>query len=467
MESCKLDPHSVLGPGRHPCRVAILSALIFFGLTGGAWATEAVAQTPPRVTLPEILQRIGTASPELRRADGLVEAARERVAPAGALPDPMLTAGFMNVPVPTLDFGREGMSMAVLELGQRFPAPGIRSAQSRIANARVEELTHRRDEVALSLRVGAAERYAEVLFIDETMGVLADMQGFLAELAELARVRFSEGTATQADVVRTLTEITRIDERVSGLRGERSRAEAGLSALFDTPLTPGFAPDLPEAWARLRSVPVTSEGFTRTLPDSMNETGLPPLPELLERARQEHPRLVAAEAAVAVREAEVELAVRERRPDVAVMVGYGVRQGMEDVWSATVSVGLPVFRSRKQGPLVRAASHDLAVEREEVLGARAERDALVNAAWSDLVRARERFHLVERLVLPQATATVESAMAGFRTGSEGTSFLSVLDALMTLYTSEMERARAARDLALALVRLDGATGSVPLLDLEP
>lgn len=467
MKSRKLLLCSAPGRRRPHGRVAAVSMLLLFGLMGGPWAAQAEAQTPSSVTLSDLLDRIGAASPELRRAEGLVEASRERVAPAGALPDPMLTAGFMNVPVPTFDLEGGGMSMAVLELGQRFPARGVRVVRTRIANARVEEAAHRRDDVALSLRIGAAEHYAEILFIDETIDVLVGMQGFLEELAELARIRFSEGAATQADVVRTLTEITRIDERVSELRGARSRAEAGLSAMFDAPLPPGFAAQLPEGWARLRLIPVTSEGFTRVLPESMPETALPPLSELLDRATREHPGLLAADAAVAVMEAQVELADRERRPDVAVMVGYGVRQGMDDVWSATVSVGLPVFGGRKQEPLVRAASHDLAAEREEARSARAEQVALLTAAWSDLVRARERFHLVDRLVLPQATATVESALAGFRGGAAGASFLSVLDALLTLYTSEMERARAARDLTLALVRLEGATGSVPLLDLDP
>ncbi len=467
MEECKLEPRPGHGRGhRHP-RAPTLVALILLGLAGGAWASTVAAQTPPRVTLPELLVRLGAGSPELRRSEGLVEAARERVSPAGALPDPMLTTGFMNLPVPTFDLKGEGMSMAVVELGQRFPAPGVRAAQTRIAGARVEALTHRRDEVALSLRVRVAELYAEILLVDETLGVLAEMQGFLEELVELTRVRLSEGASTQADVIRTMTEVTRVDERVSELRGQRSRAEAALSALFDTPLPPGFAVQVPAGWTRLRSVPLTSQGFTRTVPESMSETGLPTLPELLERARREHPTLAAADAAVAVMEAEVELAERERRPDFAVMLGYGVRPGMDDVWSATVSVGLPVFRGRKQDPLIRAASLDLAAEREAVRSAWAERDALVNAVWSDLVRARERLHLVDRLVVPQAMATVESALAGFRTGSEGTSFLSVLDALMTLYTSQMERARAAYDLTLALVRLEGATGSVPLLDLEP
>jgi outer membrane protein, heavy metal efflux system len=467
MEACTPSSRLVHRSGDRPFRVAVMAGLLLAGVAGGPWTARAVAQTPPSVTLPELLDRLDVASPEIRRAEGLVEAARERVAPAGALPDPMLTAGFMNVPVPTLDLGREGMSMAVVEVGQRFPARGVRSAQTRIANARVEELLHRREETALSLRVQVAELYAEVLFIDESMGVLEEMQGFLDELAELARVRLAEGTGTQADMIRTLTEITRIDERMSELRGDRFRAEAGLSALLDEPVPPGFEARLPAGWRALRSIPVTTRGFARTTPDSMPETALPPLFELLERSGREHPRLLAAAAAVAVVDADMDLAERERRPDVSVMVGYGARPGMDDMWSATVSVGLPVFRARKQEPLVRAASHELAAERESAHGVRVEQHALVTAAWSDLVRARERLHLVERLVLPQATATVESALAGFRTGSEGASFLSVLDALMTLYTSEMERARAALDLTRALVRLEGATGSVPLLELEP
>jgi outer membrane protein, heavy metal efflux system len=442
-------------------RVGCLLAVAMLAIAGGVHA-----QTPPGIALADLLHRLETENPELHRAEALREAARDRVDPAGALPDPMVTAGLMNLPAWSLDLGMEGMSMAVLELGQRFPAPGVREARVRSAKAGVEQASHRRDALALELRVQVAEGYAELLYLDESLAVLERTRALLRELAEIAGVRLGEGYGAQADVVRTHTELARIEERVSDLRGERTRAEAALSALLEGSLPPGFQVDRPHAWGRLLALQATPDDFAAVVPDRLPGLGLPPVSELLEQALARHPRIAAAQAGFASQEAERLLAERERRPDIEVMLGYGMRSGNGNMWSASVSVPVPLFRGRKQDPLVRAAAGEAEAARSEVRKERSDLEARITAAWSDLARARERFHLVERLVLPQATTTVESAMSAFRAGSEGVSFLSVLESLTTLLASETERARSARDLAVASARLDGAAGTAFFLDPE-
>jgi outer membrane protein, heavy metal efflux system len=433
----------------------------------GATGTEVSAQAPAAQTLRELLERLERENPELARARHSGEAARERVAPAGALPDPMVTAGLMNLPVGTVDLSREGMSMAVLEIGQRFPAPGVRDARTRAAEARWRELEHRREERALELRFDVAQAYAELLFLDDALGTLDRSRELLRELGEMTLSRLSVGSAGQAEVVRTQAELTRLDERASDLRGARARTEASLRALLDSALAPGFGVRRPEAWERLLAMAPASGAFAPTLPTSDTVGGIPSLEELRERATREHPSVLAATEVVGAASADSRLAEQERRPDVSVMLGYGHRAGMDNLWSVSMSVGVPLFRGRKQEPLARAAGMDLEGARDDARKASAEVDAQVLAAWSDLLRSRERFHLTDRLLLPQATATVEAAMAGFRAGSEGASFLPVLDALLTLLAAELEGARAARDLSVAAARLEAAVGLTLFPDPDP
>ncbi|CAN5720117.1 hypothetical protein BH23GEM11_BH23GEM11_05810 [soil metagenome] len=452
-------------PRRSRSGSAILGAVVFLAVSG-ATGVEAGAQVPGVQTLPELLERLERENPELARARQSGDAARERVSPAGALPDPMVTAGLMNLPLGTVDLGREGMSMAVLEIGQRFPAPGVRDARTRAAEARWRELEHRREERALDLRFDVAEAYAELLFLDEAVGVLDRSRELLRELGEMTLSRLSVGSAGQAEVVRTQAELTRVDERASDLRGARARTEASLRALLDSALVPGFGVRRPETWERLLAMAPASGAFAPTLPTSDSVLGIPPLEELLERAAREHPSVLAATEVVATASADRRLAAQERRPDLSVMLGYGHRSGRDDLWSVSMSVGVPLFRGRKQEPLARAARMDLEGTRDAARTASAEIDAQVMAAWSDLLRSRERFHLTDRLLLPQATATVEASMAAFRAGSEGASFLPVLDALLTLLAAELERARAARDLSVAAARLEAAVGFTLFSDSE-
>src|SRR5687768_4204170 len=65
---------------------------------------------PLRRLLAEAIQN----SPEIRAARKEQEAAAERVAPAGALGDPMLEAGILNLPASSLSFSREDMTMKML-----------------------------------------------------------------------------------------------------------------------------------------------------------------------------------------------------------------------------------------------------------------------------------------------------------------------------------------------------------------
>ena len=79
----------------------------------------------PRMTF---MQRI-------RAAGARLDAARSRIAPAGARPDPMIMAGFQNVPAARPSLSREDMTMAMvgvsqtITLGEVLLAPVARRAQ--------------------------------------------------------------------------------------------------------------------------------------------------------------------------------------------------------------------------------------------------------------------------------------------------------------------------------------------------
>ncbi|MEK7754951.1 MAG: TolC family protein, partial [Acidobacteriota bacterium] len=72
-------------------------------------------------------------NPELRAAAKETEAAGERVRPAGALEDPMLEAGLLNVPIQPFRLNREDMTMKMLGLSQKLPYPGKRALREQVA----------------------------------------------------------------------------------------------------------------------------------------------------------------------------------------------------------------------------------------------------------------------------------------------------------------------------------------------
>ena len=130
------------------------AAVIALASAGSACAQNLSVQAPAvvsvavdpggdRAAAPALGTLIGEAlqnNPELRAAAKETEAAGERVRPAGALDDPMLEAGLLNVPVQSWRLNREDMTMKMLGLSQKLPYPGKRALREQVAEKDAESV---------------------------------------------------------------------------------------------------------------------------------------------------------------------------------------------------------------------------------------------------------------------------------------------------------------------------------------
>ena len=94
------------------------------------------------VALKALVSEALTNNPEIKAALNEKEAASQRVSPAGALDDPMLEAGVINVPFASSTFRREDMTMKMLGLSQRLPYPGKRALRREVAAKDAESIEH-------------------------------------------------------------------------------------------------------------------------------------------------------------------------------------------------------------------------------------------------------------------------------------------------------------------------------------
>ena len=95
--------------------------------------------------------------PSVRAARERLSAARARIGPVGALPDPMLSVGIMNVPVAEPGLG-DFMTMTTVSAQQSFPYPGKRSLAGRASelDARAAERRLRAVENEVAAAAGSA-----------------------------------------------------------------------------------------------------------------------------------------------------------------------------------------------------------------------------------------------------------------------------------------------------------------------
>lgn len=441
-------------------RVAILVLLFVSGTA--AQAQDARAQT---TNLESLLVEADSASPRIAAALSVAEGASARIPQAGALPDPMLGIGFMNIPVTDPGIGNDMMTMTQLQLSTRFPWPGKLGLREDAATVRAEaaewEVRHARNQVRADVKAA----YYEIYFVDRAIAVTTRNGALLGRLADLTASRYAVGSGRQPDVLKAQVERTRLaDQRVT-LRERRARAEARLNALLgrptDTPVLGTALPDIVRsaALADGGGAPAfTSVALEEDAEDPAAQSGpLPDVRELQRLAVEHNPGIRAQELRTVAEERERALAGVAKRPDVSVSASYSFRQGLGDFLSVMVSAPIPVFARRKQDQGVAEAE---ARVQESRFSLSAQVDALngeIASLVADLRRARDQLTLLEEGILPQARTGLSSATAAYRVG--GVDFLTLLDAQVTLFRHELDYHRLLADFATNVAALERAVGT--------
>ena len=431
-----------------------------------------IAQRPaPSADVVDSLITLALAvSPMVAAARARVDAALARVGPAGARPDPLLTAGIQNLPLgseaPTN--GPDPMTMRTIGVSQRFPFPGKVALQQRVAQRQVDAaramlLTARLD-VARQVR----DAYYDVAFADQALAVVAGQRDVLAGIVRVTAARYTAGASAQRDVLAARVRAAQLGDQASDLLEQRRAALAALNALLnqesDTPLGPASIPGRVAAAAVADSASAIHFA-AQSLGARVADSPLLPLDSIQQLAVDNSPMLREHEARIAAQAARLALAEKATRPDVDVSVQYGQRNGLTDMLTAQVSIPIPIQHARNQ-------DLDVAAARDELVALHAEHQAQVNdlrartaGLVSDLEHDRTQLAIDVKAVLPQGQSMVSAATAAYDSGKGD--LVAVLDARSTLLSYEIEYAKSLTDFAKKLAELQQVTGSDVLRGAAP
>ena len=417
------------------------------------------------VTLPAFLAEAEASNPDIVAARRAAEAAAARVPQAGALPDPMVGVGFMNVPVTSLGLGTDMMTMTQVQVGAQFPWPGKLPLREDMARFQAEaarwELERVRDRVLADVK----STYYQAYFLDRAMEVTGQNEALVGDFAQLTASKYGVGTGAQPDVLKAQVERSRLTDQLVALREQRTSAVARLNALLARPTdTPLPATELPEE-VRVAAlvdhgadVRFASASLADVLPGSDAHPG-PVLPAAdLQRLALEHnPMIQAHVRRVAAQERAVSLAQTAKLPDLSVSAGYSHRGGLGDFFSVMVSAPVPIFSGRKQDQAVREESATLADQEARQHAMINDVNAQIASLSAGLQRARDQLVLLNEGILPQAQTSLSSATASYQVGR--VDFLTLLDAQVTLYRHELDYHRLLADFAKNLAALERAVGT--------
>lgn len=406
------------------------------GLLGLYLPGSLAAQEQPSDSLLVRLTREAVeANPGLVSQRTMARAAEVRVRSAGALPDPTLETGVMNLTLPDFGFRQSDFTEVHVQLSQEFPWPGTlgaRTAQSRAeARMRTAEAASRGRDVA----VRTAELYYRLRYVIAARATLERQRGLLTAAVDVATARYASTAVPQSDPLQARVALARLETEEAELEAEERGLRARLAAIRNVPAAESLAVEPIRAESVAALIRAAHDSLARAA-DSVVD----------------HPR-------VAVRLAQVEAAERQARveqlsarPDFTIMTRYGARPLGSDFFSAFVGVRLPLWAGRKQHRLAEAARIEADAARAEADDERAALAAELEEAQADVAAGARRLELLTDRVVPAARATVEATLRTYRVGQ--IEFVTVLAAEDALYRAELDAARVAAEHLTHLVTVE-------------
>lgn len=392
---------------------------------------------PPRTELGAVYREARVASPRSEAANALATAARARIASAKLPPDPEVQLGFMNYTIPGLT-PMDPLGMTQLQVMQMLPLAGKLGLSGRVARAQADAAAERARDVEWEVRTQAAMAFYDLHATDRALDVARQTLRLLQDVLRIAEAMYRVGEGRQADVLRAQVEIARMVEDTLRMTTMRTGMAARLNAVLNRP------PDGPVPSPVLPPLPDT----------------VPPLSALVAESEANRPMVEAARRDVDAAAAQAALARREIWPDLTVGLQYGQRgaeMGTERMGSLMLGASVPVFARQRQLRMREETAAMRRMAEAELLAMRATTRGDVTEVYADLVRARNLSALYRTTIIPQAEATVASALAAYRVGT--VDFMTLLDDRMTvneyrqqLFALEADQGKAWAELEMLLGR---------------
>jgi cobalt-zinc-cadmium efflux system outer membrane protein len=359
---------------------------------------------------------------------------------AGSLDDPKGWVAVSNVPLRTWSFREEDMTGKEIGFSQMIPYPGKRSHAVRIVEKEREQAEFDLAEMRNMLRADVKMAYAELSTVRAQAEVVRRVRAVLDQVVQVSTEMFAVGKGRQSDVLRGQMEFQKMREMLLMLESREKVLSIRLNTIAAIP------PEEP--------VP----GLDNLAEFSPTYNAL----DLRAIYKAERPARKAVQARIEKGKLTVLHAEHEYKPDFEVSTSYMQREAMPDgtkrpdMFSAMVSMTLPIWRKEKIEPGIRAmtAEREMAIRDAETLDAEA-----ANAIGGSLA-SMENFLAVAKLyrttLIPQAEQSVQSNLEAYQVGK--IDFPMLMDSLMATLNFRKEYLGMVGESHMTKARLEAAVG---------
>src|SRR5712691_10880216 len=202
---------------------------ILSGLVGAIVVIGPVAAAPkgpPGATATELIALARQLSPDLAAAALSAEAAVARITSAGALPDPTL-----RVDADNLDQRNVSMNgpTTIFRLMQEFPLWGKLDLKREMATFEATAAKYRRQGAEFELLARVKSVFAARYATFQAHALTERSLDTVTTAAATLRDRYTQGAATQEDVLRMEVEAEELRIEIERLRGQQTKTAAQLN----------------------------------------------------------------------------------------------------------------------------------------------------------------------------------------------------------------------------------------------
>ena len=409
--------------------------------TVAVFAWSAFGQIAEPVRLPDLIAEALANSSEVLAAQKSYEAARQRPAREGSLPDPTLSLGYASNggPLPGQQLGSNPTSNIGFMISQEIPYPGKRKLRGEIAAKDAEAEFWQYQAVGLNVRSRLIQAYHRLHHTYAALEILTHGKGLISEMLRVSEARYTAGKTAQQDIFKAQTQLSMMETRIIAMRQDQRSAEAEINSLLNRkPGTPVGTP----VGVEPEPLPMTLENVLLQAADTS--------PELGRRLK-----------AIARGELSVNLAKKEFHSDYTVSAGYFNQGSMSPMYQVRVDIPLRLHTEQRQRPALNEQVDMLAGARRGYEAAEQNLQFRVRDAYSAAETAWRLRTLYRDTILPQSQLTVDASLLAYQTGT--TDFVFVLNNLITKVDVEEQFHQQELAYALALARIEELTGTA-LLD---
>ncbi len=385
-------------------------------------------------TLKELIDEALKNNPDIKSLTENWDASKLRIPQASAWEDPQLSFNIMDLPIKKFNFNIEPMTGKQLFLMQQIPFPGKTSLKEKVAKEEVgisaEMLYEKKNEIVKEVK----NAYYDLYLVDESIEITEKNKGLLESFVKIVQSKYEVGKGIQQDVLKAQVELSRVIEKLITLRQNRMTLISRINTLLNRS---------PEAQiVKLAEIEKSQFNFK--------------IDELEKIAFDSRPVLKIMENEIVKNEYLYKLAQKDYYPNFNISLGYTQRDIGMDFISAMFSVNIPLFINKKQGKKVEETAYTIASVREGYIGMKNEIKYKIRELVHRIDEYNELFELLNQGIIPQASQSLRSAIAGYQVAS--VDFLTLLNNQMTLFDYEIEYYRILTDYEKSLADLEFILG---------